>query len=220
MVVAGEPGDLCCESWRGQGPAGNDDQTVGRYLRDLMAVQGDEGVRFDRFCQVVGKGIPVDGEGAAGGNGMAVGRGHEEAVAAAQFFLQQTDRVMHAGATQTVGTDQLTQLVALVSRRHTLWPHFVQFDGDALAGDLPGGLTACQPAADDRYRSHDVSAGLYCAQALRRFECIPRRTKRPGKLPGLEDIRPNDDQAGYFAGFFAADFPGAAFCFGSTRVSW
>ena len=51
--------------------------------------------------------------------------------------------------TEGIGADQLGQPVGLVRLGLPLGPHLVQHDGDAAAGELPGGLRAGEAAADD-----------------------------------------------------------------------
>ena len=51
---------------------------------------------------LIGKAFPVDCQGSSRWNCVFICGCYEETVATAQFFLQQTDRVVHAGAAQGV----------------------------------------------------------------------------------------------------------------------
>ena len=56
--------------------------------------------------------------------------------------------------TERVGTNQLGQLRGLVDRGRASGAHFVQNDGNTSARQLPSGLAAGKPAADDVNRAH------------------------------------------------------------------
>jgi hypothetical protein len=70
--------------------------------------------------------------------------------------------------TERVRTNELGQLRGLVDRGRAYWTHFVQHDWNAPARQLPSGLTAGKPAADDVNRTHpaksSVKWALLCAQ--------------------------------------------------------
>ena len=97
-------------------------------------------------CQGVGdvlsKNVAVNGQGLAGRNPCCIGRLHDQGPQTAHFFFQQTDRRHQRSTAKGIGTDQFGQFVRMVGVGGTDRTHFVQADGDALAGELPGGLTA------------------------------------------------------------------------------
>ena len=97
-----------------------------------------------------GEGLAVDGERAAGGDGVAVGGGDDEAAGRPHLPVQQADGVLLVvvGA-EGVRADELGQAVGLVGEGADHGAHLVQHDRHARLGDLPGGLGAGEAAADD-----------------------------------------------------------------------
>ncbi len=84
------------------------------------------------------------------GSRVASPQQQDERAGAAHLLVQQADRVVFGivGA-EGVGADELRQPVGMVRVGRDLRAHLVQPDRDAGARDLPGGLAAGEPAADD-----------------------------------------------------------------------
>jgi len=74
---------------------------------------------------------------------------YKQTPGAAQFFLKTTDGIVHAGATQAVGTHQLSQSFALMCRRELCRFHLQQAHVNAEFSGLPCGFTACQASTDN-----------------------------------------------------------------------
>ncbi len=125
-------------------------------------------MRIDALGDVGGKGIAVDGQGPAGGNGRGVGGFHEQRPATPQFLLEAPHGVVHAGAPQAVGADQLGQLRGAVSRRKMLRLHFEKGHFGPLAGSLPGRFTTGRSAADDSDFVHAMTSSRFGAGSKKR----------------------------------------------------
>ncbi|MNT84968.1 hypothetical protein D3C72_2250730 [compost metagenome] len=79
--------------------------------------------------------------------------------------MQQADGVIFPVVRpEGVGTDQLSQAISMVGvglyARHTA--HFMQDDGHARLGDLPGGFGTGEATADDMHRGGDGVGGGGC----------------------------------------------------------
>ncbi len=160
--LVGQGADRLGEGRRGQRAGGDDDaRPVGRrQAGDLAAVDGDERVGFEAGGDLGGEGHAVDGERAAGGDGVAVGGGDDEAAGLAHLPVQQADGVLLVvvGA-EGVGADQLGEAVGLVGEGADDGAHLVQDHRHAGLGDLPGGLGAGEAAADDVDFAHAHGRG-------------------------------------------------------------
>jgi hypothetical protein len=112
--LAGERADRLGEGGRGQRAGGDDHARPvgGRQAGDLGALDGDAGVRVDAGGDLGRERLAVDGERAAGGQGVAVGGGHDEAAGRAHLPVQEADGVllMVVGA-EGVGADELREAV-------------------------------------------------------------------------------------------------------------
>ena len=87
----------------------------GGQARDLAALDGDEGVGFERRGHGGGEGVAVHGERAAGGHRCGVGRAHDERVARASPSAAGRRRCCSSivGA-EGVGADEFGEAVGLV----------------------------------------------------------------------------------------------------------
>ncbi len=104
---------------------------------------------FEVACDLGGKGVAVHSERAASRElGLVTGL-HNDRVCAAHLFMQEPDciRFPLVGA-EGVRADKLGQAIGLVGVGHALRTHFMQYDGDAGMGDLPGRFAARQSAAN------------------------------------------------------------------------
>ena len=164
--LVGEAADRFGERRRGERAGGDDDARPagGREARDLAAVDGDERVGFEAGGDLGGEGHAVDGERAAGGDGVAVGARNDEAAGLAHLPVQQADRVLLVvvGA-EGVGADELGEAAGLVGEGAHDGAHLVQDHRHAHAGGLPGRLGAGEAAADDVDRIVGHAAGSRAA---------------------------------------------------------
>ncbi|MNL40506.1 hypothetical protein D3C87_1628600 [compost metagenome] len=107
---------------------------------------------FQFGCHGLGEAVAVDGQGAARRDLMGVAAFHDDRAQRPHFRVQQADGVeLPVVRTEGVGADQFGQTIRLVGvgldARHAA--HFVQDDGHAGLGDLPGGFGTGEAAADD-----------------------------------------------------------------------
>ncbi len=104
---------------------------------------------------MVRKAVPVDCEGAAGGQFVRISRRHDQGVGAAHFLVKEANRVRFriVGA-KRIRAYELGEPLSLVSVGHMHRAHFVDCDRNASLGDLPSGLRASQPATNDVYFAH------------------------------------------------------------------
>ena len=110
-------------------------------------------------CRVTsrGKAVAVDGERASGRELVPIGGGQDQRAGAAHLLMQQADGVGRpiVGA-ERVGADELGEGVGLMRLGPPLGAHLVEHHGHAGRGELPSGLAAGEPAADDmNLRHHD-----------------------------------------------------------------
>jgi len=156
-----------------------------REARHNFANNGNEWMRLKLSRNRFGKAIAVDGESAAGRNLVLVGAGHNKRARETHFRMNDTDGIgRRIVGTEGVGADQLRKTVTLVSIRAANAAHFVQDDGDASLGDLPGRFRAGKAAAND------VDGRVYIV--LHRALTLPTGTKgaagRPSFLIGLASL--------------------------------
>ena len=86
---------------------------------------------------------------APGGHARDFGGVHHERIQPAHLLFQQSDRVVELVAAERVAADELGETVGLVDVGGPDGPHFVDGDGNAARGSLPGSLAAGQAAAND-----------------------------------------------------------------------
>ena len=120
---------------------------------DLGAVDGDEGVGLEAGGDFRREGDAVDGERAAGGDGVAVGAGDDEAPGGAHLPVQEADGVLLVivGA-EGIAAHELGQRAGLVRGGADAGAHLVQDHRHAHLRRLPGGLRPGEAAADDMDR--------------------------------------------------------------------
>ena len=88
--------------------------------------------------------------------------------------MQQANGIAHCIIrAQRVGADKLGKAVALMRGCADMWPHFMQYDGHAARGHLPGRLAAGKAAADDVNGRNGCHYGAISAQII---GCQPRAT--------------------------------------------
>ena len=102
---------------RGQ-RAGGDDRLVpfgGRQAGDLLALDGDQRMRFEPGGHGGGKAVAVDGQRAAGRHLVGVARRHDQRAGKPHLGMQQPDRiVLGVVGAEGVGADELGQAIGLV----------------------------------------------------------------------------------------------------------
>ena len=96
------------------------------------------------------KAVAVDGQRAARRNLVGIGAGHDQRVHAPHLAMDQADGIgCRLVRPEGIGTDEFGQLVGLVGIGAAHGAHLVQDDGNADAGDLPGGFGPGEAAADN-----------------------------------------------------------------------
>ena len=130
---------------------------------DLGAFDFDQRVGLDARGDGGAEEFAVDGERAAGGDGMGVGGGHDEA-AAARISQWSRPTAFCSSSSERKEFEQTS------SARPSVWcakvadmgAHLVEDHGDAHLGGLPGGFGAGETAADDVdgfYAGHGLDLG-------------------------------------------------------------
>ena len=159
----------------GQRTRGDDDRAPVRQPVDPPALYLDERLGLQRGGDGIGEVLPVHGERAAGGQARAVGAGHDERARPAHLFVQQADGVvLGIVGTEGVGADELRELPRLVGGRRRFGAHLEEHRAHTAPRELPAGLRAGKPAADnlDRGVREGSHGSLYpapaaCCQRLR-----------------------------------------------------
>ncbi len=96
------------------------------------------------------KAVAIDRECAAGRHFMRIGGGEDERVEPPHLTMQDADRArLRIVGAERIGADEFSEIAGLMRGRHADGAHFVQYDGQAVARDLPGRLRSCQSRADD-----------------------------------------------------------------------
>ena len=188
-VLARQLGDRFGERRRGE-RAGRDDDAVPirrRQCRDLLAVDFDQRMGGERSGDGGGEAFAIDRQRSAGRHLIGVGRAHDQRAEPAHLLMQQTDGVvlLVVGA-ERVRADELGERRGLVGRGGAHGPHLVQHDRNAARGDLPSGLAAGKPAADDVDRwNARVSHGtkLFVAAMRRQCPTFIRTLRVPAVIP-------------------------------------
>jgi hypothetical protein len=145
---------------RGEG-AGRDDHAVpfgGREPYDLAAFDRNQRMSFEAFGDGGGKVVAVHRQSAAGRHLMRIGRAHDQRAETPHLGMQQTNRIGPGIVrAEGVGADQFGKPAGFVRGRFAYGAHFMQHHRHAASGDLPGGLGAGEPAADNMDRGEIVS---------------------------------------------------------------
>ncbi len=141
---------------RGQRAGGDDDvvPVFRRNARDLFTHDGHEGMGFQLGRDSIRKADAVNRQGAARRHLIGVAGRHDQAVQRPHLGVQQADGVeLPVVRPEGVGADQLGQargVVGVGPHLLRLVPaHFVQDDGHARLGDLPGRFGSGEASADD-----------------------------------------------------------------------
>ena len=109
----------------------------------------DERMLVDRLCHGPRKQVAIDGERRPSRDARDFGGVHHERIQPAHLLFQQSDRVVELVAPERVAAHQLGETVRLVDVGGPSGPHFVDGDGYAASGSLPGSLAAGQAASND-----------------------------------------------------------------------
>ena len=151
-VRARELRDGLGERRRGEGAGGDDDVVPlrGRQCRHLLAADVDQRMGGKLRGHGRRETLAVDRERAAGRHLVGVGRAQDQRAEPAHLLVQETNGIvlLVVGA-ERVRADELCQRRGLVGGGGTLRAHLVEDDRDAARRDLPSGLGAGEPAADD-----------------------------------------------------------------------
>ena len=148
-LLAGQARDGAVEGVAGQRAGGDQRQALGRDLRYLAADDLDARLGLQRRGDPARELLAIHGQGRAGGNAGLVGGGHDERAQPAHLLVQQAHGVLQMIGAEGVGAHQLGALAGAVGGRFLLGAHLEQAHGNAAPGQLPGGLRAGQPRADD-----------------------------------------------------------------------
>ena len=151
-VLAGQFGDRLGECGRGERTGRHDDAVpvLGRQARDFLALQRHQRVGEQGLLHRRREAVSVDGERAAGGQLVRVGRAHDQRAGAAHLFVDHADGIVGGvvGA-EGVGADQFRETVGEMGLGAAHRPHLVQHHRHARLGELPRRLAARETAADD-----------------------------------------------------------------------
>ncbi len=185
-VLAGQGADRLGERRRGQRAGGDDDvvPVVRRQGGDFAALDPNERLARDRRLDRGGKAVAIDRQRAAGRHLMGVGRAHDERTERAHLAVDDADRVvLRVVGAKGIGADELGEALGAVRFGAALRAHFVQNDGNAGLGDLPGRFAAGQAAADDVNGAH----GGLVAKPRRFVNPAAARRRAQRKRPPGED---------------------------------
>ncbi len=186
---AGERTDRVGKVLRRERPGGDNDVIpVCRRHEDFLAADFDQRLAFQRRGDGGGKTVAVDGQRAAGGELVRIGRAHDQRAEVAHLGVQQADGApLRIVGAEGIGANKLGELPGLVGGGRAGRPHFVQHDRYAAACDLPGGFGTGEASAHhmngcDTMR-HDVKLGAHgpVGNAWRR---LLTRPKYPGSRSG------------------------------------
>ena len=150
MLLARQCLDLGSERGAGQRASGEDRGARGN-VRRLFAPNGNIGVLAQRGRDVFGEVFAADGQRAARGQRMAKGGLDDQAAHAEHFVLEDAQGAVGHGAAHGVAANQFGQPVSDVGVGRPDGAHFVELDGHAAVGELPGRFTARQAAANNGY---------------------------------------------------------------------
>ena len=140
-----------------QGTGSHNDLSLLGDVQHFSLHHSDVGVGLDLLGNSGGEGVTVYRQGASRLHPVLIGAGHDEGVAAAQFLLQQSHRVLQLIGAQGVGAHQLSKIGAVVGRSHFVGFHLMQAHRNAPVGQLPGRLASCKASSNDNNRFHGTS---------------------------------------------------------------
>ena len=137
---------------RGQGAGGNND--IGpvrwRQANHFFAHNRDQGVGFKPGGNLGRKPLAIHRQSAARRDLMHIAAGQDDRAAAPHFGMQKANRIMlPIIRAKRVGTDKLSQALALMRLSAAMGAHFVQYDGHAHLRRLPGRFRTGQAAANN-----------------------------------------------------------------------
>ena len=141
----------------GQGAGGEDCRPVGDGGH-LFPAQVDARVAADPFGDLRGEFIPPYGQGAARRQGVFECRTQNQTAQRLHLIFQNAQRPVGQSAAHRIAAHQLGQTVGDVGRGGAHRAHFIEGDGEAPLGQLPGRFGSGQPATHNCHSlSHYVS---------------------------------------------------------------
>jgi hypothetical protein len=161
--------DRLGERWRRQRPGGNDGRSpILRWQAGhFFAPDGDERMIFERSRDGLREADAIDGQRSAGRNLMPVAAGHDERAGQAHFRMQDADRIaFRVVRPEGVRAHEFREPVRMMGFRATHRAHFMQDDGHAAAGDLPGGFGTGEAASDHMDWGGGIGWGIRHGAAL------------------------------------------------------
>ena len=157
--AAGAAKDILRERVRGEGPAGNDDFTIGNILRlfrnDLHIGEGADSLRHG-----AGEAFAVHRQRAAGSYAVLIGTAHHDAAEPAQLFFEKSHGICKLIAAQRIGAHKLRKIWGDMCRGHFFRLHFDQSYRDTPGGELISRFGTGKTGADNRYSVHLSSFGV------------------------------------------------------------
>ena len=158
-LAAGAAKDVLRERVRGEGPAGNDDFTIGNihrlFLNDLHIGKGADGLGHG-----AGEALTVHRQRAAGGHAVLVRAAHYDAAEPAQLFFEKSHGICKLIAAQRIGAHKLRKIWGDMCRGHFFRLHFDQPYRDTPGGELISRFGTGKTGADNRYSVHLSSFGV------------------------------------------------------------
>ena len=151
-------GDGLGERIAGQRAGSDDDRTFPGDVGDLLLMNGNERMLPNRLVHRRGEAHAVHRQRAAGGYGVFIRRTHDERIQHAHFGLEQPHGIGKAVAAQAVAAHQFGHGIQVLGRSFKARLHFVEIHGHTAPGDLPGGFTPGQSAANDLYAHQSSSS--------------------------------------------------------------
>ena len=121
-------------------------------------MNGNERMLPNRLVHRRGEAHAVHRQCAAGGYGVFIRRTHDERIQHAHFRLEQPHGIGKAVAAQAVAAHQFGHGIQVLGRSFKARLHFVEIHGHTTPGDLPGGFTPGQSAANDLYAHQSSSS--------------------------------------------------------------
>ena len=149
--LAGQRADGVGQGRRRQRPGANDDGFSIACTNILNLFANDLNLRmsFNRLGDGAGEAVPVDRERPPGRHLIGVGGAHDQRSHAPHFPMQLADGVVfRIVRAKGVRTDEFGEAIGMMGVRPPDRPHFVEDDGDAGFGDLPGGFRSGEAGAD------------------------------------------------------------------------
>ena len=105
---------------------------------DLLARERDQRMLVNGLRHGAREQLAIDRQRSASRHARDFGGVHHERVEPPHFLFQQADRVVELVAAERVAAHQLGEPIGLVHVGRPRGPHFVDGDGNAASGGLPG----------------------------------------------------------------------------------